>query len=380
MSETVVPHSFSEAAATLATAAAQERPVRVIGGGTKLDWGAGAPPGSLRLLTTHLSRLTLHDDGLTATINAGTSLARAQVLLSRSGLMLAADPHLGPGRQGAATVGGVVATADTGPLSHRYGPVRDQIVGVTVALSDGTIVRAGPRGQQSQDGYDLTRLMVGSYGTLGAILALDVRVRLLPTETATAIGVTGDPVRLHEAAGVIGRGHRDLEAFDVAWHGGRGGLLAQVAGDDARARAAAVSDTMRRCGLEGVSVRADDAGLWARQRAGQRSTERAVLRIHAGAGDLDTLVRLADQVDAILVGRAALGIAYLTLDVTRIASVRAALPRGATAIVLDLPAPARGAVDPWGLGAGPELELMRGLKRRFDPAGVCNPGIYVGRI
>jgi len=379
VSETVVPRSFSEAAAALAGAAAQERPVRVVGGGTKLGWGGAAPPRALRLLTTHLDRVVVHDDGVIATLNAGTSLVRTQAILGRTGLMFAVDPQLGLGRP-AATVGGVVATGDAGPLSHRFGTVADQIVGITVALSDGTVVRTGPRSGQEQDGYDLAKLLTGSFGTLGVILAVDAHVRLVPAETATALGSSGDPGLLRDVVEVVTARHGDLEAFDVAWIAGRGGLLAQLGGDESNARAAAVAQTMRACGLDGTTVRVDDAGLWARQRAGQRSAVRAVLRVHTRRRELDVVLKLADEVGGTLVGRAARGIAYLTLDVGRIAAVRAGLPAGSAAVALDLPAGARGAVDPWNVGEGSELELMRGLKAGFDPARVCNPGVFVGGI
>jgi glycolate oxidase FAD binding subunit len=200
MSAIVTPRSFSEAAAALAGAAAQGRPVRVCGGGTKLGWGGQTPPQALKLQTTHLSRVIVQDDdAATATLGAGTSIVRAQTLLARSGRMFAADPHLGLGHERAATVGGVVATADSGPLSHHYGPVRDQIVGVTLALTDGTIVRTGPRTDGGQDGYELARLVTGAYGTLGVVLSVDVRLHPLPERTATALGSTADPQVLNEA-------------------------------------------------------------------------------------------------------------------------------------------------------------------------------------
>jgi len=380
VSETVIPSSFSETAATLAGAAAQERPVRVVGGGTKLGWGGATPTRAMRLVTTHLDGVVVHDDGVIATLNAGTPLVRAQAILGRSGLMFAADPQLGLGQRPAATVGGVVATGDSGPLSHRFGTVADQIVGITAALSDGTVVRTGPHSGQEQDGYDLAKLLAGSFGTLGVILAVDVHVRLLPGETSTALGTSGDAALLRDAVDVVTARHSDLEAFDVAWIGGRGGLLTQLGGDDSNARAVAVAETMRACGLEGTAVRADDAGLWARQRAGQRSAARAVLRVHTRRRELDVVLKLADEVGATLVGRAARGVAYLTLDVGRIAAVRAGLPAGSAAVALDLPTGARGAVDPWNIGEGAELDLMRGLKAGFDPAGVCNPGVFVGGI
>ncbi|MGH2861289.1 MAG: FAD-binding oxidoreductase [Solirubrobacteraceae bacterium] len=380
MNAAIVPHSFSDAAAALAAAAKQERPVRIVGGGTKLGWGEATPAGGLHFQMAHLSRVVIHDDGAAATINAGTPLVRAQATFARSGLMLAADPQLGLGRTPAATIGGVVATADTGPLSHRHGPLRSQVLGITVALSDGSIVRTGPRTGHVQEGLDVARLFTGSFGTLGVILAVDVRLRPLPSKTASTLGTAGNPEQLRSAAEIVARTHADLEAFDFAWHGGRGGLLAQLAGEDAEAQAANVARTMRAAGLDEATVRTDDAGLWARQRAGQRSAQRALLRVTHRPHELDSVLYAADAGQATVVGRAALGIAYLTLDVPQLASVRAALPDAASAVALDLPVTARGAVQAWNVPEGPELELMRELKAEFDPAGVCNPGVFVGSI
>jgi glycolate oxidase FAD binding subunit len=379
VSEAVVPHSISEAAAALAGAAAQGRPVRIVGGGSKLAWGAGAPARALRLHTSHLSRVVVNEDGASATISAGTPLARAQAILARSGLMLAIDPQLGL-RSPTATVGGVLATADTGPLSHRFGPPREQVLGITAALGDGSVLRTGPRGASTQDGLDATRLLVGSFGTLGVLLAVDVRLRALPTRTVTALATGADPERLCDVAGRIGRENREIEALDVAWRAGRGGLLVQLAGDDAEQSARYLAEMMEGGGLDAPTVRLDDADLWARQRAGQRSATGCVLRVRHHPRQLASVLRLADRTCATVVGRAVQGVAYLTLEPSAIATVRSCLPDGATAVVLDIPADARDRIDPWGVTDGAELALMRELKARFDPAGVCNPGVFVGRI
>ena len=376
----VVPRNLNDAGAALAGAAAAERTVRIVGGGTKLGWGFPAPPRALRLQTTYLDGVVIAPDLKTATLQAGTTILQAQATLARSGVMFAADPHLGLGHGSAATVGGVFATADGGPLSHRYGSVREQALGLTAALGDGTLVHTGPLGQGRQDGYDLTRLLVGSFGTLGAILAVDVHLHRLPGPTATALGATGDASRLASAARTLADRHRELEALDLAWRGGRGGILARVAGEDADARATDVAATMRRCGLSAAEVRTDDGGLWSRQRAGQRSARQAVIRVDVSEGDLADALGLADRAAATVIGRAARGPLYLTLDVGMIAAIRAGLPVGTPAVVLDLPAASRGAIDPWGLPEGSALELMRELKTSFDPAGICNPGVFVGRI
>src|SRR2546430_16810200 len=100
--------------------------------------------------------------------------------------MLAIDPPLADGD--AATVGGVLATADSGPLRHRHGGPRDLVLGTTVALSDGTVARAGGKVIKNVAGYDLAKLFTGSYGTLGAILEVAVRLHPLPPRTVTAVG------------------------------------------------------------------------------------------------------------------------------------------------------------------------------------------------
>jgi glycolate oxidase FAD binding subunit len=380
VSEAVIPHSFSEAAAVLAGAAAQQRPVRFVGGATKLGWGGATPPRALRLQLSHLSRVVVHEDGHTATINAGTPLVRAQAIFARHGMMLAVDPQLGLGRTPAASVGGVIATADSGPLSHAHGPVRSQVLGITAALSDGSIIRTGPRTDHVEDGLNLARLFTGSFGTLGAILAVDVRLQPVPGRTVTTLGMASTPERLRTVAELVAVAHPELQAFDFAWHDGRGGLLAQLAGEQAETQAQTVATTMRDGGLDDATVRIDDAGLWARQRAGQRSAGRALLRVQYRPEQLDSILYAADAGGATVVGRAALGIAYVTLDVRQSAAVRAALPDEASAVALDLPASARGAVPPWNVPEGPELEFMRELKAEFDPAGVCNPGVFVGSI
>ncbi len=379
MSETVAPRSFSEAAAALAAAADRAQPVRIVGGGSKLGWGGSPPSRAVRLQMAHLARVTVHEGGDSATVGAGTPLARAQAIFARAGRMLAIDPQLGLGRTPSATVGGVLATADSGPLSHRYGPPRRQLLGLTAALSDGSLLRTGPRTDHEQRGWNLASLFTGSFGTLGVILAVDVRLHPLPQATASALSTSDDPDRLAATAQELTGEHPRLEAFDFAWHAGRGGLIAQVAGEDAADRAQTVAVTMRAGGLRDAGVRPDDAAVWARQRAGQRSSDRALLRVRYPPDRLAAILRVADATEAIAVGRVALGTAYLTLEAGQIAAVRAQLPASCTAVALDLPPAARTEVDPWG-PAGPELALMRELKARFDPAGICNPGVFVGRI
>src|SRR6202008_1932149 len=98
----------------------------------------------------------------------------------------------GSGSASGPTIGGVIAPGDCGPLRHRYGAPRGLVVGVTVALSDGTSARAGGNVIKNVPGYDPAKLFAGSFGTLGLILAVNARLHPLPECSATAVGASGD--------------------------------------------------------------------------------------------------------------------------------------------------------------------------------------------
>ena len=244
------PDTFEDAAAALAAAAAAGDAVQIRGAGTKLSWGTAAPPASTELSTTALDRVLEHNVGdLTAIVQAGVPFARLRAQLAGEGQMLAIDPPLGnPGP--AATVGGVIATADSGPLRHRYGAPRDLVLGMTVALSDGTIARSGSKVIKNVAGYDLAKLFTGSFGTLGMILSVSVRLHPLPLATATALGASSDPAVLAEAARAVSAAPFELEALDLAWRGGRGGILARTGGAEAPRRAKRVAELMGKLGLD----------------------------------------------------------------------------------------------------------------------------------
>ncbi len=292
--------------------------------------------------------------------------------------MLALDPPLG--RDRAATIGGVFATADSGPLRHRYGGPRDLIIGITVALSDGTIARAGGNVIKNVAGYDLAKLFTGSFGTLGAIISVNVRLHPRPPAFATAVGSSADPDQLGAAARALAAAPLELDSLDVAWRGGRGGLLARVSGADPGPRAQRAAGLLREQGLEGIDVIADDAELWARQRVGQRAREAALVRIATRPSALTEVLDAARGFGATLVGRAALGTSYLEIDPFAIPPLRERLAEAHAVVVLDGPAELRGAQDPWSAADGRALELMRRVKGAFDPAGACSPGTFVGGI
>ena len=381
MSEALAPSTFEEAAGALRRAAAAGRSVRLVGGGTKLHWGAPTPDPYLQLRTDALGRIVEHNAGdLTAVLEAGVQLARAQEAFASEGQMLALDPPLGADSDLRATIGGVVATGDCGPVRHRYGTPRDLVVGMTVALSDGTIARSGGKVIKNVAGYDVAKLFAGSFGTLGMILSVNVRLHPIPVATATALGCSADPELLAAAAVALSAAPLELEALDVGWRAGGGRILARAGGAQAPRRAERVAQLMRDSGLEQLQIDTEDERVWAEQRAGQRSPNAALVRVASRPSALASVLGAAQACDGALVGRAALGSSFIALEPEAVPRLCERLPPGAVCVLLDAPAERRAELDPWGLARQPALELMRRVKLRFDPAGACNPGVFVGGI
>ena len=188
--------------------------------------------------------------------------------------MLALDPPLGAGD--AATVGGVVATGDSGPLRHRYGGVRDLIVGISLALSDGTLAKAGGKVIKNVAGYDLAKLFTGSHGTLGLIVTRDrapaSQARSGP-RPRWARPTTPSAVAGRDPAGAACRSRPTRSTPPGRTAPGR--LLARFGGATAGDQAEATAKRMRDAGLDGVQTVEDDEDLWAALRAAQRSARRA---------------------------------------------------------------------------------------------------------
>ena len=366
-----------------AAAIREHAPVRPRGGGTKLGW---SPPGGggHDLVTRGLNRILEHNEGdFTAILEAGVPLVEAQAAFGAAGQMLALDPPLAPsaGEAGrgdeaagrgsaAATIGGVIATNDSGPLRHRYGGVRDLVVGMTVVLSDGTIAKSGGKVIKNVAGYDLAKLFAGSFGTLGLIARVALRLHPLPADTATVTASTDDPAALADAAARLAALPLEADSLDVSWRDGAGRLDVRFGGATAGERAAAAREHV---GLDS-ELDEDDAERWAELRDRQRGD--LVVKVSGRPTDLPTLID-ALPAGGSLVSRAALGLSWVSLpEPADVAPLRAAMaPRACT--VLD---GAERVDDPWPAVDPGTLAVMRRVKQRFDPAGAFRPGTFVGGL
>lgn len=189
------PHTQTELAEIMTTADRHQWRILPCGSGSKIDWGGLVQNINLIISTQHLNNIIDHAAGdLTITVEAGIKLIEIQKILAQANQFLA----LNPAYPNTATLGGIIATADSGSLRQKYGGVRDQLIGFSCIRSDGKIAKAGGRVVKNVAGYDLMKLITGSYGTLGIISQVTFRVYPLP-ETSQTVILTGEAEAIYQA-------------------------------------------------------------------------------------------------------------------------------------------------------------------------------------
>jgi glycolate oxidase FAD binding subunit len=392
------PSSAETLVALLAFADGEGLKVLPRGGGTQS--GMGFPPAgadivlSLAALNAIIEHAP-HDQ--TVTVQAGLPVATLQSHLARAGQWLALDPPLRPG----ATVGGLIATAVAGPRRLRYGGVRDQILGVQVALADGTIARGGGKVVKNVAGYDLPKLFTGSLGTLGVVLSASFRLYPLPSDSRTVCLSLFDLGTLCSGAMSIAASTLTPTAIDIL--GPRGDmqpcqLIVRFQSRTERAVTEQVDTLLRLFDPEAEAAivldgpneekywqeldtqdSPDASTSWLDLRATLLPGELAgwlpalesgakegalTLRWRAHAGHGTVRAHLAGQADAL---------------VAAVTALREAAEAARGALVVEEYAPTLiGRIDPWGTPAA--LDLMRRVKAQFDPHNTLNPGRFVGGI
>jgi glycolate oxidase FAD binding subunit len=380
------PTSVDEAAAVLRDSRGG---VLFRGAGTKMSWAGRPHDPNLVLETTGLDQLLEHNPAdMTAWVQAGMPLRALQDRLAEAGQWLALDP---PTEPDGATVGGLLATGESGPRRLRYGALRDLVIGLTLVLPDGTVAHAGGRVIKNVAGYDLSKLVYGSLGTLGLIAEVVLRLHPLPESSATVVM----PSSVQEAtARSLALLAGPLEPAAVDWvgdprGGGSSGHLA-VRFEGTAAGVAAQTAVLREQ-LDGAAPQAlantDEAALWCEYAGAHRpepgqstafagtlpSRLTAVATALAGAAD-------AAGVDVSLASHAALGLhtARFSGPPAQQAAAfdqwrREIVAVGGTVALRERPPEVDADIDP--LGPAPSsVGLLRAVKARLDPDGRCAPG------
>lgn len=374
------------------------------GGGTKLGWGNAPSRADLVLSTARLDRVLDHAwADLTVTVEAGCTIETLQQTLARHGQCLALDP-LWPEK---ATVGGILSTNDSGALRLRFGALRDLIIGVTIALPDGTLASSGGRVVKNVAGYDLPKLVTGAFGTLGVITHAVFRLHPLPGLCRSFTVSVSNPeeaqkivlaIQDSELAPVALQSQFCAQAspvIDILFEGTEAGLDAQA--HQLRALCRSAESSVAQVHSEprsGTNPKAwSSPSAWnARQDLWSfpNPAENAIAKISALPADLARSTELIRRVARS--SRAnwrllmyATGLGWLRVEGPAdnlhraLTILRADLEKiGGSLALLHRPANIE-TFDTWGV-SGDSLALMKAVKSRLDPSNTLNPGRFVGGI
>ncbi|WP_414621996.1 FAD-binding oxidoreductase [Calothrix sp. CCY 0018] len=382
----VYPQTQEQLAEVIAEAYRNKWRVLPCGSGSKLKWGSLTKV-DIVVSTQRLNKIINHAVGdLTLTVEAGVKFADIQTALAKHNQILA----LNPTTPDLATIGGIIATGDTGSLRQRYGSVRDQLLGVTFVRADGQIARAGGKVVKNVAGYDLMKLFTGSYGTLSIITEATFRLYPMQSASGTAI-LTGSKEAISQAAETI-RGsaltptQADLLSSQLVSSMGIGkglGLILRFESipESVKEQLNQVLQVGEKLGLTGVLYSdTEEQNLWHRLPEKIHLPESGS-EITCKIGVLpNAAVEILDRADLGSINiSSGLGILRFEDEIMVLEMRELCQQYSGFLTVLSAPIEVKQKIDVWGY-SGNALELMRGIKKQFDSENILSPGRFVGGI
>jgi glycolate oxidase FAD binding subunit len=387
----VYPQTQAELAEAIAWASRNRWGVLPVGGGSKLDWGGLVKGVNIAVSCDRINRLIDHAVGdLTVTLEAGMKFAQLQRILAQSQQFLPLDPNY----LESATIGGIIATGDTGSWRQRYRGVRDCLLGITFVRADGKITQAGGRVVKNVAGYDLMKLLTGSYGTLGIISQVTMRVYPLPESSQTII-LTGETAHLAQAtqtllSSALTPTALDLLSTPLVEKLGLGkslGLAVRFQNiaasvQEQSTRLLAVGNHL---GLKGLTyIENDEVNFWRRlkETISQPVLDSTILcKIGVTPSAAVNILSQLNLVDGLIHGGSGVGILRFDGATTEMLLKvrRQCESQGGFLSILKANSEIKQQLDVWGY-QGNALNLMQQIKRQFDPENILSPHRFVGGI
>ena len=384
----VEPDSGARCAAALAAAAGARLTTVIRGGGTKLGWGR--PPASVDILlsTKRLNALVAHEHAdLTATMQAGARLDEVNRALAQHGQWLPIESAFDE-----STIGGAIATNDSGPLRHRYGTPRDLLIGIRLALTDGRLIKAGGNVVKNVAGYDIGRLMSGSHGSLAAIVSATFKLMPLPGASTTVVAAFQRADALVAALAALTSSQLEAAACEVRVATDPGSRIPDpyrlVLKFESTPGALHEHVRQARAIIENATFdevsSQSEIELWREHIRAPWTSPGMVIKFAWLPASLGAVLAFLDDLrgsvaEAELIGRAAIGSGLLRVDAhTRVQRsivdrLRSRADVFRHVVVLRADAQLKQQIDVWG-PLGDTGSLGASVKHALDPSGILNAG------
>jgi len=384
---TVTPTSPEELARILKDAASRSQTIAIAGNSSKRLMAGPVLPADIVISTAGLRRVLQYErNDLTVSVESGMPFSELQALLARNGQMIALDPPF----FAQATVGGVIASNSSGPLRRGFGTARDLVIGMTFVTLEGKAVKTGGLVVKNVAGLDMGKLLIGSFGTLAAILSVNFRVHSLPQETRTFLFSFADLKSAIEQRDAITRSVLQPMAIDLISPAAaarldmRGYVLAIRAGGS---RAVLERYARDLAGSEQL-LEAAEAAFWQKVQEFapeflRRQPGGVVVRVSTTLSELATLLPL---IQGPCISRAGSGVTYAYLTTWQgVAPLwTVAAERNWSAVVEFAPDEIRTSNELWLERSSPRaadtFAIMSKVKQMFDPAALLNRSRLYGRL